>query len=70
MKKIRNLGWLDSLLRILVGIILLGLVDLKLIGTWGWLGLLPFFSGIFRYCPVYSFLQINTYKSSSRATKI
>lgn len=55
-----NVGYIDRLFRILIGITLMSLADLSLIGLWGWLGLIPFLTGIFRFCPLYSLLGIDT----------
>lgn len=57
-----NVGGIDRLLRILVG---LGLLSLVLIldsaaRWWGLLGLMPLTSGLLRSCPPYALLGINT----------
>ena len=59
-----NVGRFDHLIRILTGILLMGLADLNVIGAWGWLGAIPLISGALRYCPIYSLLGINTCKDS------
>lgn len=46
----------------MVEIVLLGLVDLKLIGTWGWLVLLPFLSGILDIAQCMAFLKLTRTK--------
>jgi len=35
------------------------------IGVWGWIGVLPLATGIFRFCPAYTLLGIKTCKSCS-----
>lgn len=48
-----NVGNIDRAVRILVG---LGLITATLtgaIGVWGWLGLVPLATGLFRFCPAY-----------------
>ncbi|ERI50869.1 DUF2892 domain-containing protein [Pseudomonas sp. AOB-7] len=61
----RNVGNLDRSLRIAAGLILIGLSLSGVIGLWGWIGLLPLASGIFRFCPAYPLLGVNTCKSKS-----
>mgnify|MGYP001627492169 CR=1 FL=1 len=61
----RNVGHLDRSLRIAAGLILIGLSLSGVIGLWGWIGLLPLASGIFRFCPAYPLLGVNTCKSKS-----
>ncbi len=48
-----NVGSLDRALRILVGLGLIAATLFGLIGPWGWLGLIPLATGIFRFCPAY-----------------
>ena len=59
----RNVGTLDRSLRIAAGLILIGLSLSGVIGLWGWIGLLPLATGIFRFCPAYPLLGVNTCKS-------
>ena len=57
-----NVGGIDRTLRIVVGIALLALFFV-LEGNaryWGLVGLVPLFTGLFRFCPVYPLLGINT----------
>lgn len=51
-----NIGTVDRTLRIVIGIALLALAALGKIGWWGYFGMLPFLTGIFRFCPLYSIL--------------
>ena len=58
-----NVGGIDRILRIAVGLILiLGTPQLlDYIGSnWAWLGLLPLLTGLLRTCPAYKLLGINT----------
>ena len=57
-----NVGTLDRSLRIAAGLILIALSLAGVIGLWGWIGLVPLATGIFRFCPVYPLLGINTCK--------
>ena len=55
-----NAGPIDRVLRIAVGILLLALAYNNTIGPWGWIGLVPLLTGAVGWCPLYSFLNINT----------
>ncbi|WP_192984102.1 YgaP family membrane protein [Pseudomonas sp. EggHat1] len=57
-----NVGTLDRSLRIVAGLILIALSLAGVIGLWGWIGVVPLATGIFRFCPVYPLLGINTCK--------
>lgn len=57
-----NVGTLDRSLRIVAGLILIALSLAGVIGLWGWIGIVPLATGIFRFCPVYPLLGINTCK--------
>ena len=57
-----NVGGIDRVLRILVGLGLLSLVFI-LEGSsrwWGLVGIVPLLTGSFRFCPVYPLLGMNT----------
>lgn len=55
-----NIGTLDRILRIGVGVVLLGLTATGTIGAWGYLGILPLLTGLASTCPAYSLLGINS----------
>lgn len=57
-----NVGTLDRILRVLVGVILIGLSLGGAIGLWGWIGLVPLATGLLRFCPLYPLLGISTCK--------
>jgi Protein of unknown function (DUF2892) len=59
-----NVGDHDRILRISVGILLVILALTNVIGTWGWIGLIPIATGIFRFCPAYPLLDIKPCKKS------
>jgi len=56
----RNEGKLDRALRIVAGLVLIGLTLSKVIGPWGWIGVVPLLTGAVGTCPLYSLLHINT----------
>ncbi|MGP9766450.1 YgaP family membrane protein [Halomonas sp. AOP13-D3-9] len=57
-----NVGGIDKILRILVGIALIVLALTGTIGVWGWIGVVPLATGLFNFCPAYKLLDINTCK--------
>jgi hypothetical protein len=57
-----NMGTIDRSLRIIVGLLLIGLTLGGVIGVWGWIGVLPLATGLFRFCPAYSLFGISSCK--------
>lgn len=58
-----NVGTVDRLLRILLGVALIVLAWLGKVPAWlGWVGLIPLLTGVVRMCPLYSVLGIHTSK--------
>lgn len=50
---ITNVGTVDRALRIAVGALLILAALMGWIGAWGWIGVVPLLTGIFRFCPAY-----------------
>ncbi|MDF1483324.1 YgaP family membrane protein [Extensimonas sp. H3M7-6] len=55
-----NVGGIDRILRIVVGLVLILLAATGTVGWWGWLGVVPLLTGSFRFCPLYTLLGMNT----------
>ena len=55
-----NVGTIDRTLRIVAGLVLIALAATGTVGWWGWLGIVPLLTGLFRICPAYSLLGVNT----------
>lgn len=55
-----NVGGIDKILRVIVGIVLIGLAALGIVGAWGWIGVVPLLTGLLGRCPLYPLLGINT----------
>lgn len=55
-----NMGTIDRSVRIIVGLLLIGLTLGGVIGLWGWIGVMPLATGLFRFCPAYSLFGINS----------
>lgn len=61
----KNVGDIDRWVRFIIGILLLTLLNTNLeYRNLGYIGLLFILSGLFRYCPLYSLLKINTNKKN------
>ncbi len=57
---IKNIGGIERIIRILAGLVLIGLAATGTVAWWGWLGLVPLATGLMGWCPPYSLLGINT----------
>jgi hypothetical protein len=55
-----NVGNIDRMLRILLGIVLVGLAARGTIGAWGYAGVVPVLTGMAAFCPLYRLLGIRT----------
>ena len=60
MKFTTNVGSLDRILRIVLGIALIGLTLNGNIGVWGWIGVVPLVTAFVKFCPVYAILGMKT----------
>ncbi len=57
-----NVGHTDRVIRMTLGVTLMGLAGYGIVGAWGWIGIVPFVTGAIGNCPLYSLLGINTAK--------
>jgi hypothetical protein len=55
-----NVGNVDRVIRLLVGLTLLALTSSGVIGAWGYVGIVPLITGVSAYCPLYAMLAIAT----------
>lgn len=51
-----NVGGIDRIARISLGLVLIVLAVTGTIGAWGWIGLVPLATGLTRFCPLYPML--------------
>jgi len=58
-----NVGGIDRILRIVVGLALIAWALLASGPTWAWIGVLPLATGLINFCPAYTLLGINTCKT-------
>ena len=55
-----NVGTIDRMLRIVVGLVLLSLIFIGPQTWWGLVGVIPLATAFMRNCPAYSLLGVNT----------
>lgn len=56
----KNVGTLDRIIRIILGLALIIAAATGAIGWWGWIGIVPLATGLMSSCLLYSLLGINT----------
>ena len=61
-----NVGTIDRVLRIAGGLALIALAATGTVGVWGYIGIVPLLTGVFRFCPVYPLLGMNTCQMKDR----
>ncbi|MBF0163507.1 MAG: DUF2892 domain-containing protein [Magnetococcales bacterium] len=55
-----NVGGLDRILRIVIGLVLLSQVFFGMHTIWGLIGVIPLATGLFKFCPFYPLFGLNT----------
>ncbi len=55
-----NVGGIDRILRVVLGLALIALTLTGTIGAWGWLGLVPLGTAALGFCPLYPLVGMNT----------
>jgi len=55
-----NEGTIDRALRVIAGLVLIGLAASGTVGVWGWIGVVPLLTGLFGFCPAYAIFGLNT----------
>jgi hypothetical protein len=61
----RNVITIDRILRIIIGLTLMGLAGAGIIGVWGWIGVIPLLTGSIAWCPLYTLIGFNACKSQA-----
>ncbi|MGD9521385.1 MAG: DUF2892 domain-containing protein [Tepidiphilus sp.] len=59
----QNVGGIDKIIRIAVGVVLIVLALMGIGTPWTWIGVLPLVTGLVGWCPLYPLLGINTCKT-------
>lgn len=55
-----NVGGIDRILRVVVGVVLVALAATGFVGIWGWIGAVPLLTGLIGWCPAYPLLGMST----------
>lgn len=55
-----NVGSIDKILRIVVGLVLIALAIMGMGTPWTWIGVVPLATGLLGRCPAYTLLGTNT----------
>lgn len=58
----KNVGYIDSIIRVIVGAILV-IMGLYFESYWGFIGLIPLITGTISYCPIYRIFNISTMRA-------
>jgi len=63
----QNVGTIDKVLRVIVG---LGLISLVFVGPqtpWGWIGVVPLATVLIGWCPLYSLIHVSTRSAGNKS---
>ena len=63
-----NIGNIERGVRVVGGLVLVGLAATGTVGWWGWLGVIPMATGLIGWCPPYAMLDISTCKTKPEGT--
>lgn len=55
-----NVGGIDRILRIVVGLALIGATLAGMLPVWGWIGVVPLLTGALGFCPLYPLFGFST----------
>ena len=55
-----NVGTLDRILRVIIGLLLIAFAFFDMVGSWGYLGFIPLVTGLIKWCPLYTLLGVQT----------
>jgi hypothetical protein len=53
-----NIETIDRLIRVVAGVALILLAALGNVGAWGYIGIVPLATGLFRFCPAYRLIGL------------
>jgi hypothetical protein len=65
MKTMKNVGGIDRVARIVIGLalVLVAVVPSTIQTAWGWIGVVPLATALIGWCPAYTLLGIRTCKA-------
>ncbi len=59
-----NVGGIDRILRVVLGVALIALTLTGTIGLWGWIGVVPLLTAAVGFCPAYTLLGFSSCRVS------
>ena len=62
----KNVGSIDRIARIVLGLVLISLVFVGPQTPWGWIGVVPLLTALVGWCPAYRLLGIRTCSTRQR----
>ena len=62
-----NVGGIDRMLRIVLGLVLIALAAAGTVGLWGWIGIVPLATGAIGWCPPYALFGWSTCAMKNKA---
>lgn len=66
---LQNVGSMDRVVRVVAGLVLIVGSLSGTIGAWGWIGVVPLATGLFRFCPAYMPFGLSTCATKDTAAK-
>lgn len=60
----KNVGTIDRAVRLVLGVVGVGLVFFGPQTVWGWLGVVPLLTGAISFCPLYKIMGVCTIPNS------
>ena len=61
----QNVGGIDKVIRIVVGLVLISLVFMGPKTQWGWIGLIPLATALINFCPLYPLIGFSSRKEKN-----
>jgi ABC-type polysaccharide/polyol phosphate export permease len=55
-----NVGAIDRVIRVIIGVVLIALVFVGPQSPWGWIGIVPLATALFGFCPAYALFGAST----------
>jgi len=62
----KNMGKIDRLIRLVIGVVLLANTFIGLQSPWGWVGLILIGTAFLSFCPIYPLLKLDTRSTSEK----
>jgi hypothetical protein len=56
----KNVGGIDKIIRIALGLALIAATLMGALPVWGWIGIVPLATGLMGWCPPYALLGLST----------